>query len=204
MKSIVWYSATGEIASTSVLPDSVDPAAMVQFFQGCEFVEGEGRTETHWVEGGTIVEYTEAQKVAKAARPQHESEWSNASMQWVDTRTLAQAKEARISAMKATRDATWDGTFDWNGHSFDCHLVARTNIIGRAVEAQMALAANTPWSTAWILADNTELTGITAADMLAIGAALGQHMDAAKARYTARKAAIEAAATIAEVDAVEW
>jgi hypothetical protein len=44
---------------------------------------------THWVNGGQLVEYTEAQATAKAQRPAHPARWCNQSMAWLDTRTAA-------------------------------------------------------------------------------------------------------------------
>lgn len=56
--------------------------------------------QTHYVElvvangvaSVDLVEYTSEQAQRKAARPSYSAEWSNAAMQWIDVRGLAQAK----------------------------------------------------------------------------------------------------------------
>lgn len=67
-----------------------------------------------------------------------------------------------------------------------------------------ALAALIPdFSIDWTLANNTA-RNLSAADLANVGAALGMHVAAQHAKARTLRSQIEAATTVAEVDAVTW
>lgn len=86
--------ATGEIVRTATCSDSqVEAQAQV----GEITIQSDAaERETHYVSGGALIAYTEAQRADKAVRPPHESAWSNTAMAWIDPRTLAGAQAAAL------------------------------------------------------------------------------------------------------------
>jgi hypothetical protein len=69
--------------------------------------------------------------------------------------------------------------------------------------AMLAQAGGQPFSIDWTLADNTVRT-LSGADMIAVGQALGQHVAACHIKARALREQINAATTVAEVEAVVW
>lgn len=69
--------------------------------------------------------------------------------------------------------------------------------------ATLAAQAGQPFSIDWTLADNTVRT-LSGADMIAAGQAMALHIEAQHETGRAVRAAIMAATTLAEVDAVQW
>lgn len=198
---VLAYAATGEIDAT-VSCDSTQAANIAQ--PGMVLVYSSTATAaTHYVSGGSLVAYTAEQAAAKAERPAYESAWSNASMSWVDTRTLQQAKDTRWSELLIERAAREFSTFTWDGSVFDCDAESQTRIIGSATLAIIASMTAQPFSIDWTLADDTVRT-LSGPDMLNVGAALGAHVTAVHETSRALYDQIEAATTNAQVDAVVW
>ena len=86
----------GEIIQTGSCAEH-DLASMGAAGSTC--IEGEGHPATHHVVDGQIVAYTAVQAQAKATRPNFPARWSNASMGWVDIRTLDDAKAEAVAAV---------------------------------------------------------------------------------------------------------
>ena len=124
---------------------------------------------------------------------------ANGALYWHDTRTLAEAQALRIAAMREARDAVLNGTFTWDGSTFDADQVSQTRLLGAVV------AALEPGfdPTLWRLADNT-WRELTATQLRAVYQALQQHVRACFTQFGQREAAINAATTVAAVDAVTW
>ncbi len=117
----------------------------------------------------------------------------------VDHRTLAQAKAERVAAMREARDAQVFGTFTWDGSTFDADQVSQSRILGLLVSSQQAGFE----ATAWRLADNSWRL-LSAGDAASVWAALQAHVRGEFLHFALRETEINAAATIAEVGAVEW
>ncbi|WP_157664832.1 DUF4376 domain-containing protein [Bordetella genomosp. 9] len=94
-----------------------------------------------------------------------------------------------------------DSGFDYGGHRYDSDLVSRTNIIGTAtgVQAGIPLPAGFTWRTS----DN-ENVPLDGPGVIALGAALLQHVNQQYALSWQLKAQIEAATTAEEVAAISW
>jgi hypothetical protein len=118
---------------------------------------------------------------------------------WEDPRTLEQAREQRLAQIQAERDAVLFGGFQWDGSTFDSNADSQSRLMGLRVDAM--LPTFTP--RGWRLADNTWRT-LSAADAAGIWVALTEHMEGQFRRFEAREAAINAATTVAAVDAVTW
>lgn len=119
--------------------------------------------------------------------------------QWIDPRTLEQAKAARVAAMRDAREAALAGWFTWDGSAFDSDQVAQTRLMGLYVASQ----AQAFEPAGWRLADNTWRV-LDAEDTAAVWGALQAHIRATFAQFAAREAAIAAAQTNADIDFITW
>lgn len=116
---------------------------------------------------------------------------------------LATAQAKRWAVIKAARDGAEFGGFTWNNSTFDSDPQAQSRIQGGAQLATLAMIASQPFSVDWTLADNTVRT-LSGADMLAAGQALGVHIETVHGIGRDLRAAIEAATSVAAVDAITW
>ena len=106
---------------------------------------------------------------------------------WVDPRTLADLQQQAWERIKAARDAAEYGGFDWQGHVFDSDQIGQARITGAVQLAVM----DADFSIDWTLADNSALK-LSAAQMCAVGVALGMHVNAQHARARVLREAINA------------
>lgn len=122
---------------------------------------------------------------------------------WIDPRTLADHQQAKWAEIKAARSAAEFGGFTWDGSVFDSDPTSQSRIQGASQLATLAIMNSQPFSIDWTLADNTVRT-LSAADMLAAGMAMGEHINAQHAHARLLRAAIEAAVSVAEVAVIVW
>lgn len=94
---ILFDAASGEITRSGSCPDGDLEK------QKGNRLEGEARAETHYVLGGVIVGYTAEQASAKAVRHSIRSTWDNATMQWVDMRTVEDRLRDAASDVRSER-----------------------------------------------------------------------------------------------------
>lgn len=119
-----------------------------------------------------------------------------------DAELLAVAKPAKIAELKAERDAREVEPITYNGNSYDYDGKARERINAAiiALDVQTAQAKATA-SIDWTTADNQDVK-VTANDLRCVIAAVAQRSNALHVAYRAAKDTVEAATTVAEVDAV--
>lgn len=119
-----------------------------------------------------------------------------------DAELLASAKPAKIAELKAERDAREVEPIEYNGNSYDYDNKARERINAAiiALDVQTAQAKATA-SIDWTTADNQDVK-VTADDLRCVIAAVAQRSNALHVAYRAAKDKVEAATTVAEVDAV--
>ena len=119
-----------------------------------------------------------------------------------DVELLAAAKPAKIAALKAERDAAEVEPITYNGNSYDYDEKARERINAAiiALDVQTAQAKATA-SIDWTTADNADVK-VTANDLRMVIASVAQRSNALHVAYRAAKDKVEAATTVAEVDAV--
>lgn len=115
-----------------------------------------------------------------------------------DAELLADAKTAKIAELKAERDAREVEQITYNGNSYDYDDKARERINAAiiALDVQGADA-----SIDWTTADNQDVK-VTANDLRMVIAMIAQRSNALHVAYRAAKDKVEAATTVAEVDAV--
>lgn len=155
--------------------------------------------------GYTLVinEYTPQQKAAKAAVPDYQAVWSNATMSWQDQRTLQQAKDAKWAAFKAARELMLQAPLEWGGMTFDADLASQARIQGAVInELLLERASTISPGVEWTLADNTE-THLDAEDVFDLGTALAARTALIFGLFRSARTAIYACTTHAELDAIE-
>lgn len=115
-----------------------------------------------------------------------------------DAELLADAKTAKIAELKAERDAREVEQITYNGNSYDYDDKARERINAAiiALDVQGADA-----SIDWTTADNQDVK-VTANDLRMVISMIAQRSNALHVAYRAAKDKVEAATTVAEVDAV--
>lgn len=199
---IVYSQSSGEILRAGRCEEAV---LQLQAIGTDEAVIAADATElTHYVApGGTLVQYTTQQAAAKSSPPPYPAHWSNQTMTWVDDRSLPQVREDQWRLIKAARDAAEWGGFDTPFGRFDSDPNSQAKIIGAAQLASIALAQGAPFGIEWTLQDNTSVH-LDAAQMVAVGAALANHVNAVHQRGRQLRAQIEAAATIADLESIAW
>jgi hypothetical protein len=107
------------------------------------------------------------------------------------------------AVIKDKRDNALNSTFIWNDMVFDADGDSQQRIQGAVQLATIAAAAGQEFSIAWTLHDNTTST-LSGADMVNVGLALGQFVQANFAHGVTLRAAINGATTVEEVQAVSW
>ena len=115
-----------------------------------------------------------------------------------DAELLAAAKPAKIAELKAERDSKEVEPITYNGNRYDYDDKARERINAAiiALDVQGADA-----SIDWTTADNADVK-VTANDLRMVIAMIAQRSNALHVAYRAAKDKVEAATTVAEIEAV--
>ena len=119
-----------------------------------------------------------------------------------DAELLATAKPAKIAELKAERDAREVEPITYNGNRYDYDDKARERINAAIIAldvqtAQTKAVASIDWTTA----DNADVS-VTADDLRCVIAMVAQRSNALHVAYREAKDKVEAATTVAEVEAV--
>ena len=184
-------SAAGEVLLIVSAGTAADITANTP--EGCVAVTGAPPAGEHYRAAG--------EWVAKPAKPRQTAQWEASTKGWIDARTLAEARVERWSAMTAVRTARLTSTFTAGGKTYDCN---REAIALAAIGAMLAKAAlDLTWTKTWTLADNTSTT-LTADQVLIVARACEDYITALWATGRTLHAQIDAATTIAAVDAITW
>jgi len=119
--------------------------------------------------------------------------------QWIDPRTLDEIKTKQWEIIKAARTQAEYSGFTWDGSAFDSDAISQARLTGAVQLAQL----NPAMTLDWTLASNTVRT-LSAADLTAVGVALGVHVATQFAKGQALRAQIDAATTKEAVEAIVW
>lgn len=119
---------------------------------------------------------------------------------WSAELTLEGARDARWQAIKADRAAAEVAPLVVAGRIYDADAESQRRIAGAV---QLAVIAPAGWEIAWTLTDNSVAT-LTAAEMIAVGVALGEQVAAAHATGRTLRAQLDAAETVSQINAVTW
>jgi len=123
--------------------------------------------------------------------------------QWIDPRTIDQAKDAQWATIKAAREAAITSPLVTPYGTFDATANAQRSITDAVLMLPILEAMGAPQTIEFTLHDNSTAT-LTTAQMVQIGLALGAQTQAAHAKARLLRAQIEAATTAAEVEGVVW
>lgn len=115
-----------------------------------------------------------------------------------DAELLADAKPAKIAELKAERDAREVEPITYNGNSYDYDSKARERINAAIIALDVQGAGI---SIDWTTATNTDVK-VTADDLRRVIAVVAQRSNALHVAYRAAKDKVEAATTVAEVEAI--
>lgn len=168
-------------------------AGVIRFRGNCY-----GDLPDHTGEGLTTIELDE---------PLPAGEWHVAAGELVpgrlDLRTLEQRKAERLEELRAARDAAQVRPLVTPFGTFDAGPRARQDIADR-VAAQNALARRgLPSTRPFTLADNS-VVDLTAEQMETVGLLLADQYDQPHVIWRELRAAVDAATTAEEIDAIAW
>lgn len=121
--------------------------------------------------------------------------------QWEDPRTLSDFKFIKETEIKRIRDAQEFAPFTYNGMTFDGDADAQRRLSGVVSAAKSAIAAGQTFTKEFTLADNS-VVQLTAEDFTGIEMAKIWQVDVAFQEYRLKRAAIEAATTLEELEAI--
>ena len=112
-----------------------------------------------------------------------------------------QAKDTKRREITSACQAAIDGGFSFSGHVFDSDPRSQTNIIGtaNAVQAGISLPDGFTWRT-----QANENVPMDDQGIIALGAALLEHVNACYARSWQLKAIVDSADSISDLDAINW
>lgn len=154
-------------------------------------------------EGEVIAAFEKIDDVIVPPRPSENHTFNWVSKQWEDRRTLADRKKQKRAEIVKDRDALEFGGFEWGGYRFDSDQISQQRIQGSAQLAMAAKAAGQPFSIEWTLADNSVVT-LDGDQMLAVGLAMGQHIQAAHSKSRMIKQQIDQAQSKEELESITW
>jgi hypothetical protein len=120
-----------------------------------------------------------------------------------DPLTLADYKNIQWNKVKADRDLTINGGFEWANNSFDSDPTSRTNIQGGVSLAIISEQLNQPFDIDWTLKNNTTIS-LSISDMKAVGVALANHLNTQYEKGRVLRAQIENSTTKQAVELVVW
>ena len=135
----------------------------------------------------------------KPTQPDSAHVFDYTTKQWYDPRTLNDIKLAKWLTIKRARSSAEFGGFTWDGSPFDSDAISQSRIQGAVQLAAMAPGFTIDWTLA-----NNSVRNLNGEDMANVGAALGMHVATQHAKARTLRSQIEAATTVAEVDAVTW
>ena len=201
-------SNTNKLAQVSKLGK---PLCVFEPFEGLSFGNGDidSTTETKYInappdisEYVLLTEYYYLQNRWVHVGPPP-SMWHTVSpqlLQW-ELSNIAEARLFYLESLKASRDTKEFGPFIYNGMTFDGDLDAQRRLSGLVSAAKSAIAAGYSFTKDFTLADNS-VVQLTAEDFIGIEMAKLWQVDVAFQEFRIKKAAIEAATTIEELEAI--
>ena len=148
-----------------------------------------------WIDGGSHFSLPES--------PSVHCTFNWATKEWQDPRTLQDLKDAKWAAIKQARDAAEFSTFTYNDLVFDGDLNAQRRLTAYISVSKSAIAAGQPFSTDFILADNSLVT-LSAQDFVGIELAKVQAVAAAFSHGAMLRNQIELATVVAELTSIAW
>jgi hypothetical protein len=197
MKYVVYDPSSGEITVSGEcdVPDDHGLGLLLENVVGSN--------ATHYVSGGQLMAYTQAQVATKAAVPPFSALWSNTIFEWIDQRSLEQAKADKRAELRVARTAAIYSTFTWDGSEFDANVESQGLIKGAVLDAMVASQAGADFSIDWTLADNSVRT-LSGSDVIQMGLAMSALIKTNFSKSQALQAALEASTSIEQLESITW
>jgi hypothetical protein len=124
-------------------------------------------------------------------------------LQRQDLRTLEQARDIKWEQAKGWREAAVNADMSTPFGVIQCRPEDRSNISDAVTLANSLADMGLPVDITWTLADNTTVV-LNRIQMIQVGLLLGQRAQTTYGQGRAVRAAIAAATTKTDVDAIEW
>lgn len=193
MNIIVYYSSSGDIVSISKFYSTVDMPSTVNSYLSLTSLPAD--------DIAVISEYkvVNGELYHVGVKPSEYHKWNLTSRSW--ELSLYDAKLSKKEQLKSLRDSKEFGPFTYNGMVFDGDADAQRRIAGLVSAANTSLASGYSFTKDFTLADNS-IVQLTAEDIVGLGMAKLFQIDAAFQEYRTKRAAIEAATTIEELNAI--
>lgn len=173
------YAANGLISQ-----DQIEGSIEITAEQYVEALAGMESGKVVTIDGGFQVAFPAAPEAPEEPEP-----------------TLDDLKSRKSDEITAACLAEIDSGFVHDGYPYDSDIVSRTNIIGTATGVQAGIPL--PLGFTWRTSDN-ENVPMDGPGVIALGAALLQHVNQQYATSWQLKAEIEAATTPEEVESIHW
>ncbi len=173
------YAANGLISH-----DEIEGGIEITEDQYAEALAGMESGKVVTIEGGFKVDFPAAPETPVQPEP-----------------TLTELKDRKSEQITTACLVAIDGGFEHEGHLYDSDIVSRTNIIGTATGVQAGIPL--PLGFTWRTSDNENVL-MDGPGVIALGAALLQHVNQQYATSWQLKAEIEAATTPEEVESIHW
>lgn len=129
--------------------------------------------------------------------------WNVPTAQWVDIRPLQALKDAKWDTIKIARAQANTAPLSTPYGTFDANIVSQKSITDAILLLQTLEQLGTPTTIDFTLTNNTTVT-LTTQQMVNVGLLLGQRTQEVYATGRALRAQIDAATTVAEVEAITW
>ena len=130
--------------------------------------------------------------VSISEAPSAYHQFSYSAKEWFDPRTLADLKSQKWEIIKQARDALEFGGFEFEGHTYDSDQTSQGRIMGAAM-SQM--------DQVWTTADNSTVS-LTTNQLASLYVALQVHVANAHAMGRVARAALDAATSVQEINAI--
>ena len=191
---------TGEYAQLRESSKDIEPAKAGYFIVKDQVVS----RSTHWFNGTDVVEYTEPQRLAKAAAIPFK-QWSNQTMAWVDYIAVDVAKEQKLNWAAAQREVADAAGFEFDGDTFgiDSKSLMKLQAVAVMVNSNPALL-NNPNYRVNVMRNNGLARAMTARNCVDAYTAAVEKIIEFDDRLQTLRTAISACTTIDELNALEW
>lgn len=138
--------------------------------------------------------------VQRPQQPSREHAWNTQLKCWHDPRSIEALRADKWAQIKQARTAAETALINVAGRTYDADVESQRRISGAV---QLAVLAPAGWTIDWTLADNTVAT-LTAAEVVAVGIALGAQVSAAHAAARLLREQIDAASSINDLQSITW
>lgn len=159
---------------------------------------------THYFNGTAVVAYTEAELKLKNTPPSYNASWDDGLMNWVDLRTLEASRTEAKQRINFEWDIATNTGFNYQGLLFSTDASSRSDIDG--INGYVALKGVLPtnWVGMWKSKNNEFLPIETVDEWKDFYSAMVDAGTQNFVRAQLLKELINNAATVAEVEAIDW